>query len=238
MMKDIEIKISRETRMVDLSKTTIGNDGENLQGNLVFSFVDEFVKGQGRLEYVINGESKYAFLLSDDENYYIPIKSVMTKEGQIDMQLVITEGTDASDIPIFKSNVFYVSCKKSINAEIEEEEGYYSWIEIANTKLNEVDEAIEELASQSNYAKEQGDYAKTIGDQLIEDKENGLFKGDQGEPGIQGERGEPGKSGVYVGNEAPTDDSNVWIDLDEEPEEYATKQYVNEMLGVIENGSY
>ena len=35
MMKDIEIKISRETRMVDLSKTTIGNDGENLQGNLV-----------------------------------------------------------------------------------------------------------------------------------------------------------------------------------------------------------
>lgn len=163
MMKDIEIKISRETRMVDLSKTTIGNDGENLQGNLVFSFTDEFVKGQGRLEYVINGESKYAFLLSDDENYYIPIKSVMTKEGQIDMQLVITEGNDVNEIPIFKSNVFYVSCKKSINAEVEEEEEYYSWIEIANTKLNEVDEAIEELASQSNYAKEQGDYAKEQG---------------------------------------------------------------------------
>ena len=57
MMKDIEIKISRETRMVDLSKTTIGNDGENLQGNLVFSFTDDFVKGQGRLEYILNGES-------------------------------------------------------------------------------------------------------------------------------------------------------------------------------------
>ena len=55
---------------------------------------------------------------------------------------------------------------------------------------------------------------------------------------LKGEPGEPGKSGVYVGNEAPTDDSNVWIDLDEAPEEYATKQYVNEMLGVIENGSY
>ena len=63
-------------------------------------------------------------------------------------------------------------------------------------------------------------------------------QGLRGEPGIQGEKGETGKSGVYVGNEAPTDDSNVWIDLDEEPEEYATKQYVNEMLGVIENGSY
>lgn len=62
--------------------------------------------------------------------------------------------------------------------------------------------------------------------------------GPQGEPGPVGPPGEPGKSGVYVGNEAPTDDSNVWIDLDEEPEEYATKQYVDEMLGVIENGSY
>ena len=63
-------------------------------------------------------------------------------------------------------------------------------------------------------------------------------QGPQGEVGPQGPAGEPGKSGVYVGNEAPTDDSNVWITLDEEPEEYATKQYVNEMLGVIENGSY
>ena len=184
MMKDIEIKISRETRMVDLSKTTIGNDGENLQGNLVFSFTDDFVKGQARLEYVIDSEKKYALLLKGKDNYYIPIKSVMTKEGQIDMQLVITEGTDTSEIPIFKSNVFYVSCKKSINAEVEEEEGYYSWIEIANTKLNEVDEAIEELASQSNYAKEQGDYAKeqgtnakNVADDTQKKAEEGKFNG-------------------------------------------------------------
>ena len=167
MMKDIEIKINRETRMVDLSKSIIGNDGENLQGNLVFSFADDFVKGQARLEYVIDSEKKYALLLKDEDNYYIPIKSVMTKAGTIDMQLVITEGTNENEIPIFKSNMFYVTCRTSINAEIEEEEGYYSWIEIANTKLNEVDEAIEELASQSNYAKEQGDYAKEQANNII-----------------------------------------------------------------------
>lgn len=184
MMKDIEIKINRETRMVDLSKSIIGNDGENLQGNLVFSFTDEFVKGQARLEYVIDDEKKYALLLKDEDNYYIPIKSVMTKEGQIDMQLVITEGTNENEIPIFKSNIFYVTCKKSINAEIEEEEEYYSWIEIANTKLNEVDEAIEELASQSNYAKEQGDYAKeqgtnakNVADDTQKKAEEGKFNG-------------------------------------------------------------
>lgn len=63
--------------------------------------------------------------------------------------------------------------------------------------------------------------------------------GKDGEPGPQGPAGKDGKSGVHIGTEAPTDDSNVWIDLDGTPDnEVATKQYVNEMLGVIENGSY
>ena len=65
--------------------------------------------------------------------------------------------------------------------------------------------------------------------------------GKDGAPGPQGPQGIPGKdgkSGVYIGTEEPTDGSNVWIDLDGVPDEIATKQYVNEMLGVIENGSY
>ena len=57
-MKDIEIKITRATRYVDIEKETekVGNEGENLQTNLVFSFTDTFVNGQARLEYTINGE--------------------------------------------------------------------------------------------------------------------------------------------------------------------------------------
>ena len=54
-MKEILINVSKETRMVDLNKSVIGNDGENLQGKLVFTFVDEFVNGQARLEYEIKG---------------------------------------------------------------------------------------------------------------------------------------------------------------------------------------
>ena len=57
-MKDIKINVSRETRMIEINKYVIGNDGENLQGNLIFSFADEFVNGQARLEYQING-NKY-----------------------------------------------------------------------------------------------------------------------------------------------------------------------------------
>ena len=138
-MKDIEIKISRETRQVDLSKYVIGNDAENLQGNLVFTFTDEFVKGQARLEYRTNETEAYLPLIQEEETYVMPIKSVITKQGQIYMQLVITEGIEEEDIPIFKSNVFYVVVNESINAEIEEPDEYQTLIEIANTKLNQID---------------------------------------------------------------------------------------------------
>lgn len=139
MMKDIEIKINRETRMVDLNKTTIGNEAENLQGNFVFSFSDEFVNGQARLEFAVDSEKEYVLLEKNGETYTMPIKSIITKKGQIIMQLVVTEGADENEIPIFKSNVFYVYCKESINAEIEVPDEYPQWIEIANTKLNQID---------------------------------------------------------------------------------------------------
>ena len=138
-MKDIEIKISKETRQVDLSKYVIGNDAENLQGNIVFTFTDEFVIGQARLEYETSDTKAYLPLIQKEETYVMPIKSVITKQGQIYMQLVITEGIEEEEIPIFKSNVFYVVVNESINAEIEQPDEYQTWIEIANTKLNQID---------------------------------------------------------------------------------------------------
>jgi len=148
-MKDIEIKISKESRKVGLSKCVIGNDAENLQGNLVFTFPNEidgqkieneFVDGQARLEYIINGESAYIPNLEKrDESYIVPIKSILTKEGQIYMQLVITEGIDPDEIPIFKSNVFYVVVNHSINAEIEQPDEYETWVEIFETYINQIE---------------------------------------------------------------------------------------------------
>lgn len=138
-MRDLLVKINRNNRHVDLSKSTIGNDGENLQGNIIFSFEGEFVNGQARLEYIIEDDKKYIFLEKVDETYITPMKSLLMKNGLIDMQLVITEGTDEENIPIFKSNVFFVNCNKSINAEVEEPEGMDNWLDIANSKLNQAD---------------------------------------------------------------------------------------------------
>lgn len=139
MMKEILINVSKETRMVDLSKSFIGNDGENLQAKLVFTFIDEFVNGQARLEYETKGNKNYVLLDKESETYTIPVKNVITKEGQIDMQLVITEGTDEEEIPVFKSNKFYLFCNSSINAVEEAPDGYELWMDMANVKLNEID---------------------------------------------------------------------------------------------------
>lgn len=170
-MKDIEIKINKETRMVEINKYVLGNDGENLQGNLIFTF-DEFVNGQARLEYLISGNKYFVLLEKVNNTYQIPILSVITKKGQIDMQLVVTEGIDEKEIPIFKSNIFYLICNASINAVNEAPDEYEQWIDIANTKLNEIDEALLESEIQSAYAKEQGDYANEQGQFAQKQAEN------------------------------------------------------------------
>lgn len=140
-MKDIKIKITKSTRYVDFENGNekVGNVGENLQSMLVFSFTDEFVNGQARLEYTINGESQYVFMQKVGETYQTPVTYQLAQNGSIDLQLVITEGTDENEIPKFKSNVFYLPFGKSINAEIEQPEEVEEWIDIANTKLNQVD---------------------------------------------------------------------------------------------------
>ncbi len=180
-MNNINIKINKNTRQVNLQKSVIGNDGENLQDKLVFSF-DNFVDGTARLEILKQGETaSYIMLTKENETYELPIKSVITKAGRLNMQLIITEGTDDEEIPVFKSNQFYMIVNSSINAEIEEDDEYPQWIDVANTKLNEIDDALDDLQDKvdSGYFKgEKGD------------------KGDRGEQGIQGIQGEKGEQGI------------------------------------------
>ena len=47
----------------------------------------------------------------------------------------------------------------------------------------------------SNYAQTQGDYAKSVGEQLLLDKENGVFNGKDGEKGEKGDTGPQGDNG-------------------------------------------
>lgn len=145
MMNEFIVKVEKSTRMVDLPKNVIGNDMENLQEKLIFKFTDEFINGQARLEYKTGSTKNYIVLLKENNTYTIPLKNILTKEGKIEMQLVITENEVDEEIPVFKSNVFYLYCNKSINAVDEAPSSYELWIDQANAKLNLMDEALTEV---------------------------------------------------------------------------------------------
>lgn len=146
MMNEFIVKVEKSTRMVDLPKNVIGNDMENLQEKLIFKFTDTFVNGTARLEYKIGSTKNYIVLSKENDTYTMPLKNILTKEGKIEMQLVITENEVDEEIPVFKSNVFYLYCNKSINAVNEApDDGYELWIETANAKLNLIDEALTEV---------------------------------------------------------------------------------------------
>lgn len=187
MMNEFIVKVEKSTRMVDLPKNVIGNDMENLQEKLIFKFTDEFVNGQGRLEYKIGSTKNYIVLSKENDTYTMPLKNILTKEGKIEMQLVITENEVDEEIPVFKSNVFYLYCNKSINAVNEAPDGYELWIETANAKLNAMDEALTEVDNLNIDVNKSG-----ITTTVELTKKDGTTKNVQILDGEKGDKGEPG----------------------------------------------
>ena len=204
---DTIIKVNKRTRDVEKSTSSLGIENENLQGNLIFEFRDEFVDGTARIEYSDGKIKSYILAEKINKSYVIPIKSTLTKNsGQLSMQLVITEGSDEEEISIFKSKIFNLSIYKSINADSEAPDEYESWLDIANTKLNSIDEAIQE-ANNLNVEATKEDKKTTItvtkknGEQEVVEVLDGVDgekgeKGDTGEQGPQGIQGIQGEQGI------------------------------------------
>lgn len=197
----IKIEIEKNTRQVYLNNGYIGNDKENLQDTLEFSFKDEFVDGQARLELQFeNKEKTFIVLDKTEETYTTPITNIMTQKGQVYAQLVITEGTEEESIPIFKSNIFYFYVGESINAETGDEEPYIEWIDKANTKLNQIDNL--------NIEAEKVDKTTTI---TITRKDGTTQEVEvlDGEKGDKGQTGETGQAGKGIANISKTSTSGL-----------------------------
>lgn len=184
MMEKIIINVEKSTRMVSLTKTTIGNDLENLQQELVFKFTDSFVNGEARLDYKVGNNAYHIPMTKDGETYTAPIKNVITKEGRIEMQLVIVQAAQDEEIPLFKSNVFYMFCNKSINAQEEAPDSYEYWLDVIEEKLAEIDNL--------NISAERVSDGVNI---TITDKE-GTSTTTKVNDGQQGEQGNPGPTGA------------------------------------------
>lgn len=186
--KDKLITINSKTSEVFFDNGVLGIDGENLQGKLIFSF-DEFIDGVARLEIELpNGNKSYAMMTKENETYTLPIRNFLTKNGKILLQIVITEGMEDESPIVFKGKTFYFVINSSINAEIEEDSSYDQWIDVANSKLLEVDDAIDE-ANNLDIEAEKVDTTTTI---TITKKD-----GTTEEVEIQdGERGADGQQGI------------------------------------------
>lgn len=208
MRKDKLITINSKTSKVFIDNFVLGVDNENLQGNLIFNFDDEFVDGTARLEIEINGTKSYTMLTKEEETYTLPIKSFLTKKGKVNMQLVITEGEDPEEIPVFKSNIFWLIVNSSINAEIEQPEEYAQWIDVANEKLNELDNAIEE-ANNLDIEVEKIDNTTTV---TITKKDGTTEEVEI----LDGEKGADGKDAKINGVNTLTIEAGDNIELDQE----------------------
>lgn len=121
-MKDLIFTIDAETRKVVASKTFMGISGENLQDNIVFDFVNEFIDGSGFFEYS-DGVNKYQVAMTKIESRYtLPIASaLLIKAGILKTQIRIENTSTGA---IFKSRIFNIPVLQAINATDPAPAGY------------------------------------------------------------------------------------------------------------------
>lgn len=182
MAKDIIISVETATRKTFFEDNFLGMTAENLQGNLIFKFIGDFVEGTPRVEvqkglnsYVINEVSRV------EDTYVMPIKSSLLTTDRMTLQLVLTQTAQGEEIPVFKSNTFMVKVGESINAEEDIPEEYDAWIEIANEKIAEITEAIDEVGNINITATKEGNVETvTITDKNGEEHITQIFDGAQG----------------------------------------------------------
>lgn len=137
-MTNISLRVS--TRECIPDKVFLGYEGENEIDKLIFYFKDEFIDGQALLN-VQKGEIKgYVTPKKVGETYELPIeKSLVSEVGEVRFQLVITTITGK----VAKFEPFVMTVLDAIDTDAEMPEEYPSWIDIANAKLAELEEAIE-----------------------------------------------------------------------------------------------
>ena len=142
MRKDININLDVMKSNSSENEYNVGIHGENLQGNIVFE-LSEKVEGIGYLQIQKNDEIEN-ILMSNDEyytKYYVPIKSALLDAENFRFQLRITEPENENGIPVFLSPIYIAYVGEDIGNIVEPEE-YPTWLDTANSKIMEINEAI------------------------------------------------------------------------------------------------
>lgn len=193
-MKDVIIKIYKDSS-VYTENGTLGINYENIQGKLVFEFVDEFIDGTAYLEFERKFEKGLIPMNKVGKTYEIEIKSSLLKEiGNIELQLRITQDEVPNGIPVYKSKVFTLEVLDAINATSEIPDEYPEWIDLANEKIKEMDNL--------NITTERVEDGVDI---VLTDKKGNTTRTEvkDGAPGPVGPQGEPGAVKMQVVDTLP-----------------------------------
>lgn len=147
MKKNINITVNSANGEIIKNTGILGINGENLQGNIIFSFKGDFVSGVAWLEVEMpNGTKGHMEMTNVENTYVLPILSSLLKNtGIINMNLRITETPNYEEIPVFKSKIFPMEVLESINTTTTIPEEYPTWLDTANAKILEMDQALSEV---------------------------------------------------------------------------------------------
>ena len=160
----VNVTLNTKTRSCIASTTFLGYEGENKANKLIFKFDDLFVDGFAQINIKRETESGYVNLDQVDETYELEVKkSLVSKIGDVTFQLQISK----SDGSIYKYDAFVMTVKDAIDTDAPMPEEYPTWMQQANIKLAEIDEAITT--------------ANETVEEIITAKENGEFKGEKGD---------------------------------------------------------
>lgn len=175
----VKISLNAATRECIANSSFLGFEGENQANTLVFSFSEQFIDGTAVLNIKRGKDVGFVEVDKVNSTYQLPVKSsLLSKIGDVEFQFVLNK----ADGTIMKFDSFIMTVEDAIDTDVPLPEEYPTWVEMANVKLAEVDKAIER--------------ANTISNQILTDKENGVFDGKDGENGKDGINGTNGKDGV------------------------------------------
>lgn len=143
-----KIKISTGTRKIlNKTKRILAMKGENLQEVLLFD-LDKKIEGNAIVEIELPNETQSFVELTETENgYELPVKSALTEQvGFVKFQLRILQ----NKVEVFKSEIFELEVKESLNAIYEEPEEYPTWLDKLEDLQTELNNSEKERISNEN----------------------------------------------------------------------------------------
>lgn len=176
MKELVKISLNSATRKCVADSSFLGFEGENQANTLVFSFTDGFIDGTAVLNIKRGKDIGFVAVDKMQQTYELPVRSsLLAQIGDVEFQFVLNK----ADGTIIKFDSFIMTVEDAIDTDAPLPEEYPSWVEMANTKLSEVDVALQNTIKATANANQ-------VANDLTFAKQNGDFDGKDGVDGTNG----------------------------------------------------